>query len=135
MRSVMRSPFCATGGSGMAPGGSGKPRAEDILLQRGIFAAQPRDLIFEHGAILGAAWQAQPTVCWLHSETSPVCVSSRTKPSADFVEGIAPAGVVRRRVVGKGRHGQSQGGDDDGKALADHGHLLHADACEHHWTG
>ena len=34
----------------------------------------------------GAAWQAQPTARWLQTETSPVCMSSRNRPSATLLK-------------------------------------------------
>src|SRR5580693_3148357 len=94
------------------------------LLERGVLAAQPRDLALECGAILrrrltgpaDGALAAQRHFAGLRIEPD--------KTVGHFVERIAPAIGIGRRVVGKNRRAQADGGDDEGNSLAEHDHLL-----------
>ena len=76
----------SAGGSGMVPAGNGRPRAR-ISFFSAAFSLRSRAISFSRTArSSGTAWQAQPTARWLHTETSPVCVSSRKNPSATLLK-------------------------------------------------
>src|SRR5580658_6275126 len=85
-----RSPFRTIGGSAIAPDGNGRPRASSSFLSAAL-SLRSRAISFSSTArSSGTAWQAQPTVRWLHTETSPLCVSRRKNPSATLLNVYRP---------------------------------------------
>ncbi len=91
----------------MAPGGNGRPRDKNVLLERGILAAQPRDLVLQERAILGRRLAGQAHGLLTAQRDLAGLGIEPDETVGLLVEDIAAALAVRCRVSGMDRRGQS----------------------------
>jgi len=97
----------------------GEAMRQHLFLQAGILGAQPRDLIFEHCAIVrrrlagpaDGALGAHRHLTGLHIEPQ--------ESLRDFAETVAPVLAVGHFPFGKSRRGQRDTEDGRGQALVD----------------